>query len=75
MFWVCVGSSHQHKGKGKRHGMEVIICQICMCALGWNAGSTWFRITSLYASPDHKIELPSLQGLKPNSPNQKFILS
>ena len=59
MFWVCVGSSHQHKVKGKHHGMEVIICQICMCALGWNAGSTWFRITSLYASPDHKIELPS----------------
>ena len=32
------GSSHQSKGKGKHHGIEVIICQICMCALGWNAG-------------------------------------
>ena len=46
-----------------------------LCPNRYGNLATWFRITSLYTSPDHKIELPSLQGPTPNSPNQKFILS
>ena len=31
-------SYNSHKGRGKHHsGIEVVICQLCMCALGWNA--------------------------------------